>query len=42
MVALPVIPALGKLREEQREFKASLSYIGRSHLKKPRAGVAQW
>jgi hypothetical protein len=38
-----VIPALGRWRQEVSEFKANLDYIGRPHLKKPRAGmVAQW
>jgi hypothetical protein len=31
---MPVIPALGRLRQEHLEFKASLSYLVRSYLKK--------
>jgi hypothetical protein len=30
---MPVIPALGRLRQEDREFEYSLGYIARSHLK---------
>jgi hypothetical protein len=29
----PVIPALGSLRQEKHEFKASLGYIARACLK---------
>jgi hypothetical protein len=29
----PVIPALGRLRQEDSEFQASLRYIGRSKFK---------
>jgi hypothetical protein len=29
----PVTPALGRLRQEDHEFKASLGYILRSYLK---------
>jgi hypothetical protein len=32
---MPAIPALGRLRQEDREFKASLVYIVRYCLKKP-------
>lgn len=31
--SLPVIPAFRKLRQEDHEFKSSLSYIGRYCLK---------
>jgi hypothetical protein len=31
---LPVIPALGRLRQEELEFEASLDYTARSCLKK--------
>jgi hypothetical protein len=31
---LPVIPALGELRQEDCEFESSLAYIGRLCLKK--------
>jgi hypothetical protein len=34
MVAMPVIPALGRLRHEDHDFKASLSYIVRPCLRK--------
>jgi hypothetical protein len=30
----PVIPALGRLRQEDHEFEANLGSIARSHLKK--------
>lgn len=33
MVVDPTIPALAGLRQNNPEFKASLSYIGRSYLK---------
>jgi hypothetical protein len=36
MVAIPVIPALGRLRQEDHEFQASLEYIVRSYLKTPK------
>jgi hypothetical protein len=40
---MPLIPALGRLRQENGEFKASLSYKVRPCLKKPRAeDVGQW
>jgi hypothetical protein len=31
---VPVIPALGKLRQEEPEFQASLGYMIRTYLKK--------
>jgi hypothetical protein len=30
----PAIPVLGRLRQEDREFKAGLGYVARSCLKK--------
>jgi hypothetical protein len=36
---MPVIPALRRLRQEDREFKASLSYIVRLYFKKKRFPV---
>jgi hypothetical protein len=33
---MPVIPALGRLKQENHEFKASLGYKARQGLKKPR------
>jgi hypothetical protein len=38
---MPVILAL-RLRQEDHEFKASLSYIARSRLKNRGVGWAQW
>jgi hypothetical protein len=31
---MPVIPELGRLRQEAHEFKASLGFIGKPYLKK--------
>jgi hypothetical protein len=36
MWCMPVILALGRLRQEDQEFKASLSYIVRLYLNKKR------
>jgi hypothetical protein len=38
---MPAIPALGRLRQEDREFKASLVYIVRYCLKKPNQPTKQ-
>jgi hypothetical protein len=35
----PVISALGRLRQEDREFEVSLGSIARTCLRKPRAGM---
>jgi hypothetical protein len=35
----PVIPALGRLRQEGSEFEASLSYIARSCLRTKQRGT---
>jgi hypothetical protein len=38
-----MIPAVGRQRQEDHQFEASLGYIVRPCLKKQRAGdVAQW
>jgi hypothetical protein len=42
MMAHPVIPKLGRWRQEDHEFKVSLSYTERPCLKKPRTSdIAQ-
>jgi hypothetical protein len=35
----PAIPALGKLRQGNREFEASLGYRARHYLKKPKKEI---
>jgi hypothetical protein len=35
---MTVIPGLGRLRQENLEFKANLGYIDRPYLKKKRKG----
>jgi hypothetical protein len=37
---IPVFPALRRLKQEDREFEVSLSYIERSHLKKKTQTIA--
>jgi hypothetical protein len=41
---MPVIPALGRLRQEDQEFKASLNYIARKKKKrkKERKSTKHW
>jgi hypothetical protein len=31
---MPILPVLGRLKQEDQEFKADLGYIARSYLKK--------
>jgi hypothetical protein len=41
-VCTPVIPVLGRQRQEDQESKSSLNYIVRPYLEKPRAGDVSW